>query len=302
MLKSKIMYLSSSTSDFDTSKFRREYGISSYPILKRRTIICNILLFIGYYFFSPLLFLIYGDWKYHIDDYDIIILDTRRPSKYAIKMIKRKKKRLIMFYWNTISRRELQPDFIKQFTNEILTFDKNDALRYGIGFNDTCIYDKILKKNMSNLEENTAYYLGVNKNGREDILEMLEGLLKDKKIICNFNLVNCKNDKFKSSSMKYEEYLQDLSKSRYVIEIVSKGQTGLTLRSIEALYYKKKLITNNEAIKNYKFYDESRILLLSQIDKLDDFINTDYTIVEDGILNYYYFENWLERLIGEKIE
>ena len=49
------------------------------------------------------------------------------------------------------------------------------------------------------------------------------------------------------------------SNSRCVLDSAQEGQMGLTIRVLEALGAKKKLITTNEDIVNYDFYNEENI-------------------------------------------
>ena len=301
MDRKRILYLSSSVSSFNTSKFRNEYGVDSYPITKKKTFFCKLLIFLGYYFFTPLLYFVYGSWKYKIDNYDVVIVDTRRTSKYAVKLIKRHKKKLIMFYWNIISKKEINPNFLKKYTNFIYTFSLSDSIQYGIAFNDTCIYEKVLERHIATTDENVAYYLGSDKEGRNDLLKNLFLLLSNNGIKCDFHLVGNKNSEFCSRAFDYEEYLSQLAKSRYVVEIVSNGQTGLTLRSIEALYYGKKMITNNNQIRKFPFYDDSRIYIVGEGTDFNLFMKKEYKTVDKATFSYYYFEEWLSRLVGEKI-
>ena len=300
MEKKKILFLTCSSPNLISSNYRKEYGISSFPLIKKKSIIIKILLFIGYYLYTPVLYLTYDKWKKNLSNYDCIILDTRRPAKYAVKMFSKKNKRVIMFYWNIISKKELSPSFLKHYTNEIYTFDRNDSLKYNIGFNDTCIYDKILDKYNANIKQNIAYYLGANKPGRNEMLEYLYKDLSMLNIKCDFNLVNAPNSKFNSCALEYTKYLQVMSKSFIVVEIVLDGQTGLTLRTLEAMYYRKKLITNNFSIKTYPFYNPSWIYIIGESRNIESFILCKSSY-KDEITDFYCFQTWLERLIGEKV-
>jgi hypothetical protein len=81
------------------------------------------------------------------------------------------------------------------------------------------------------------------------------------------------------------------------LDIVSKGQTGLTLRPLEALYAEKKLITNDINIKTYDFYNPNNIFVLedNNFDKINDFLNKNYQTVDDKITEKYQFSNWIKR-------
>lgn len=49
--------------------------------------------------------------------------------------------------------------------------------------------------------------------------------------------------------ISYQENLDNIRKSKCIVDVVQKGQIGLTLRPLESLFFKKKLLTNNKCIK-----------------------------------------------------
>ena len=71
-------------------------------------------------------------------------------------------------------------------------------------------------------------------------------------------------------------------------EIVQPGQGGLTIRTLEALFYNKKLITNNESITEYDFYNADNIFIYKEqdcnIDALKSFLKKNNVIIEQNIL------------------
>ena len=66
---------------------------------------------------------------------------------------------------------------------------------------------------------------------------------------------------------------------------------------MESLFLKKKLITSNKNIKNHNFYNKNNIFIIGE-DKwkdLDKFINSDYEEIDQSIINYYDFDEWIKR-------
>ena len=92
--------------------------------------------------------------------------------------------------------------------------------------------------------------------------------------------------------------------------MTKKNQAGLTLRALEALFYEKKLITDNENIKEYDFYNSNNIFILKQDEELnakkkkelEDFLRKDFKIVSKEVKKQYTIENWLEKLIKYYIQ
>ena len=53
--------------------------------------------------------------------------------------------------------------------------------------------------------------------------------------------------------------MEIFSDSRCILDAPQAGQVGLTIRTIECLGAKRKLVTTNSDIKNYDFYNENNI-------------------------------------------
>lgn len=88
--------------------------------------------------------------------------------------------------------------------------------------------------------------------------------------------------------------------SRCVLDSAQAGQIGLTIRVLEALGAKKKLITTNEDVVNYDFYRPENIYVYKdKIDLENIFFNSEYIDIESGIYKKYSLRNWLRKIIEE---
>ena len=88
---------------------------------------------------------------------------------------------------------------------------------------------------------------------------------------------------------------QIYANSKCVIDVENAGQHGLTMRSIEILGLKRKLITTNKDIKNYDFYNSSNVFILDRKNPVMDmeFFNVPYQMLEDDMYKKYSLENWI---------
>ena len=109
-----------------------------------------------------------------------------------------------------------------------------------------------------------------------------------------------KMKEFSFKSLSNEEIVQYIKESNVIFDIPHNKQTGLTMRTIESIGAKRKLITINKDIKKYDFYDENNILVLdnNDLDKIEDFINRDYKNVPDLIYKKYSITNWVNTLVN----
>lgn len=86
--------------------------------------------------------------------------------------------------------------------------------------------------------------------------------------------------------------------SKAVLDVHHLGQTGLTMRTLEVLSLGKKLVTTNETIKIYPFYNESCIHI---IDRMNPRINPDFFAGEvpegyTNLLKPYELSQWVRTL------
>lgn len=166
----------------------------------------------------------------------------------------------------------------------VLTFDKEDAKRYGF----THFYTMYSRHyNFSNVEsiEYDAVYIGSDK-GRYHMLTELKAKCQNVNFyvdMLNISEKQMKDSGFQSNkSVLYTESLKIVQKSNCIIDLVlDPEQSGLSLRAYEAIAFNKKLITNNKSILDFPFYNPSYMFYFKDIkdineDFIKDRIHIDY--------------------------
>lgn len=239
----------------------------------------------------------YNNWKLELNSIDTVVIFAPPVHSDVFRFIKKQNKniRIIYWYWNPVFSIGLPNKNILSIA-EIWSFDPKDSQQYNMQFNTTFYFDTILLKKAELIHD--AIFIGKDK-GRRSYLENLENKLNNMEISTLFHIVPNKNDK-KSMQLKpvpYAEYLTLLSESKVIVDIQPIGQSGLTLRAMESIFLKKKLITNDLSILSLDFYNPKNIFILGIDDEvsLKNFINTSYYPLSDSIIEKYNFTNWLER-------
>ncbi|CAM1373805.1 type 2 periplasmic-binding domain-containing protein [Tenacibaculum xiamenense] len=88
---------------------------------------------------------------------------------------------------------------------------------------------------------------------------------------------------YAKNHLNYRDYLSREAASDCIIEIIKSDTQGGTLRSWEAVYYNKKLITNWKGIKKFQFYDERFMMYFEDVED----INMDF-FKENLDVEYHY--------------
>jgi hypothetical protein len=103
------------------------------------------------------------------------------------------------------------------------------------------------------------------------------------------------HDKIKELS--YPKFLDFLNDTNGILEIVQHNQTGLTLRTMESLFYNKKLVTTNKSLKDYSFYHSNNIFILGEnpLNDLPRFLNEKYHVLEKEQIEFFKPYNWIQR-------
>lgn len=220
----------------------------------------------------------------------IIITDSAFTiSLYKALIKKKRKKDLVLYYMNNIDKTN---EYMMDYFEEIYSFDLEDAQKYSIHFKHTP-YSKNIKYHQAEITYDTLF-LGRAKDRIEEIIRLKDFLdskqLKNKFLVLDADRKDIKLNAF----LSYEKYLDLVARSKCLIEINKKNQAGCSLRFMEAIFLKKKLITNNIFVSNDLYFDKNNVYILGHDNRdIINFINSPY--VDNNInLDELTFTNWIK--------
>lgn len=220
-------------------------------------------------------------------------------------------KKQVLWLWNPVSaimgssrQFKFYLNLLKRTGLEIWTFDQVDAIKYGLKYHPQLYCQKLCQLSCTLEITNDAFFVGQDK-GRLSFLKNLKsafdsnGLALSIHLIRDCNVIYNHEDLafFEIKQLRYNEYLEILNRSKCIVEIVQNGQTGLTLRSLESLFFGKKLITNNSSIVDYDFYHPSNILIINDVineERLREFFLLEYDSSISKYQGNYEVEKFLE--------
>ena len=164
-----------------------------------------------------------------------------------------------------------------------------DAERYNIKFANQ--YFRYPLEDIPEELTSDCFFCGLAKN-RIHELQALKELLETNALTCNFIIPETAKE-----GISYAEYLKQLSLSRCVIDINQSYQTGLTRRPLEALFYNKKLITNNADIRRYNFYNPKNIFIfgIDSTEFLKEFVKSPVDKIPEQIRQQYDINTWIDQ-------
>lgn len=241
----------------------------------------------------------FGNWKKELNKYETIIITDSIYNNLISKNIRKNfDGRIIMWYWNPVVA-AFNPSYIETTDCELWSFDKNDCEKYNMKYNQTYYFNTI--KLPKEKIDNDVYFVGADK-GRLNKLIEIENLFKEHGLKTHFHITKSKktvenNYQFKKN-IDYNEVLRGISRSKVILDYVQDGQSGLTQRPMESIFYSKKLITNDKKIIEYDFYNEKNIFILGydDIENIYEFVNSEYSPVDETIIKKYDFANWCKRI------
>ena len=281
----------------------QENGVCVMPLFKKIPYLLKPFRILHFKYNFPFKSVWYNDWKNKLIDFDIIILSASEFTPPIAKYIYDRKIsndiRLIYWYWDPV-RLKYAPNLISDQW-EKWSFDKEDCRNFDLKYNSTYFFNSIKLSRQKIIYD--VFYIGQDK-GRLNKLLSLKNKLENFSLKTCFHIVSDKklfsDKKIFNRRISYSEVLNYISKSKSILEFVQQNQSGLTLRSMEALFFNKKLITNNSSVKNYDLYCKENIFIIGEddINNIQQFIDTPYKTLDKSIIEQYDFKNWLERIVN----
>lgn len=179
---------------------------------------------------------------------------------------------------------------IRALGYRLTSFDPCEAERYGMAC--TGQYFRYPEHQPDNIDSD-CFFCGLPKD-RAGTLQRLRTRLEAEGLTCDFVIPRTPAEK-----LTYPQYLDRLARTRCVIDISQKGQTGLTRRPLEALFYGKKLLTDNPEIVRYDFYRPQNVFILGKDpeEQLRAFIESPLAEVPETVRAAYDVNEWIRHYL-----
>lgn len=218
-----------------------------------------------------------------------------------------------LYLWDDVKRVE-NFEKTKEFYDEVYSFDLKDCRDYGFK-HLPLFFTQRPKKNTN--KKYDIYSAMFSHSERERIINSVADQADKMGKKCKFyisvgrfayikrrkELNKCKRENviYISQPISEMDNYDNMEKARTILDVQFSSQIGLTMRTIESLGMKNKLITTNPSIKYYDFFNTDNIFIISRENPIieEDFLDTPYQKISEEIYEKYSLTTWVRTLAGE---
>jgi hypothetical protein len=240
--------------------------------------------------------------------FDIILII--RPDLFSVESLidlKSKTKIFKTYFFDGIHRYPKKKKLLPLF-DEIYSFEPSDCKEFGFKFITNFIYELEIPIITAEPLKYSVFNITSFDRKRFATLLKVAKLLKEQKNV--FKIIVKTTKKIPTTDLieiiknpiPLEEVKQHIKQAACMLDLgVIDKHRGLTFRVFEALGYHKKIITNNSEIATYDFYNPQNILIIDEqnISIPNDFLNSPYAPIPDGIIRKYTLNNWIKTVFKE---
>jgi len=223
--------------------------------------------------------------------------------------------RLVFYTWDSIENKPFSRNNLSLY-DHCSTFDPVDAKKYGMYFRPLFYTDGFDRP------ADTAYaydlsFIGTVHSDRYRIVHaLLEQLppgtrtfvylylqapwMYDLRHIFTNTVDGAKRDEFRFEPLSKDVVQATFFRSRAVLDIEHVNQRGATMRTMEALGSKRKMVTTNVTLHDYDFYNPLNIQIIDRkAPRLDyDFLRSPYQALPEEIRQKYSMREWIREVCG----
>jgi hypothetical protein len=248
--------------------------------------------------------------------YDLVfVINGQTLSQSLLRQLREEQVRahFLFYIWDSMQNKPKAREILS-FFDECITFDPEAATQYGMK-----LLPLFFAPGFDGGDENPEYDLSFVGTAHSDRIKIIRDLDKNlepstKRFWYPFlqapwvfyiqKLINpafkiAKPQDFHYEPLPFKQVQQIFRASRAIVDMEHPRQTGLTMRTFEALGAGKKLITTNQSIRNYDFFDPQNIHIIDRNDASvpTSFIKADFNPVDSRLRYKYSLSGWLDNIL-----
>lgn len=272
-----------------------------------------------------------------IESYISRIIQDNREKKYdyifvikgegltpkALTMLKKAfpRAKMILYLWDSVENiRDCKRRMV--FYDRILTFDPADSKKYrNLIFRPLFYENEALDQSSEKIEKKyDIVFIGTAHSNRPRIVKQIEAQCKAAGrsmyvyfytphiLVYLFNKITnpdfrwIKRKDIHTKPLSSEVVSRIYKEGKCALDIEHNRQNGLTIRTLELLGAKRKIMTTNALVKDYDFFNQNDFFVLDREKPEVDvnFIDSPYVPIPDEIRSQYSMESFLEDIFKFK--
>lgn len=254
----------------------------------------------------------------------VLIFSGDALSKKAVKMIRDAypTSKMVLYLWDDVSSSTNVLSFFDIF-DDVYSFDSRDCNDYGLKFRPL-YYNNTIKticREWDDKRKKYTYKIMFCGTIHTDRYGLTKALIEKcnaagfrsfyypflpSKIMFFYYWITQKDfrqakiDEFKYDPLPQNVLASITSDTEIVLDVTHPAQTGLTMRTIESIGLHKKLITTNEHILQYDFYNENNVCLIDRNNPIipNEFWNSEYETLDSSVYEKYSIDAFIEEVLG----
>lgn len=223
----------------------------------------------------------------------------------------------ILYMWDSFKNKKKSKDVLPLF-DTAFTFDPEDAEKYNLRLRPLFFSEKYAASPANDWRYDFLFIGTAHSDRYHLVKKIINGLppeargrfyfyLNSRKLFWlqkilrkDFRKIRLKDISF--TSLSQQETANLIHQSKVIIDINHPQQVGLTMRTLETLGAQRKLVTTNERVTEYDFYDEQNILVIDRGHPVipADFLHSHINPADKGVLYRYSISGWLDELFELK--
>ncbi|KKW69162.1 hypothetical protein AAV94_01965 [Lampropedia cohaerens] len=238
----------------------------------------------------------------------VLLFSIFNPKNLQVLGKYLRKAQVHVFLWNPLREHGADPrkaerrlQAVRRLTPHIATFDPEDAKAHKLRLVPQP-YREVPAPAYADCTVDLCF-IGMDK-GRLPFLMRLADVAEQAGLRCFMHVLPDKGQRYTPRQrafmargyLSYAENLRHAMQARCLLEVAQVHQAGATLRSVEALFLARKLVTTRQHARHEPDFDPRRVLLMLEpdADVLTEFLNQPCPRVPQETLRRHEINQWLE--------
>lgn len=226
-----------------------------------------------------------------------------------LRILKRfiRARRASIFTWNPVrdyqqnpGLRKLHIQALKNLGMQVYTFDPEDARQYALTLVPQVYRDVTPYLQATETPDIDLYFVGQDK-GRLSTLQTIQHAADAAGLRVHFHITPDKGKSYSpeersllsDTSISYNDNLSLINRSRCLVEVAQPNQSGPTVRTLEAAFFGKKLLTTRTSASEDTLFDPARVAIAPHaLPQLSAFMEQAFTAVDTTQLRLHDMLTW----------